>query len=74
MIDTLELNKKLREKNEILAQEVQLAETTRLFGLQQTIDEHEKRILELEDECETRKNGGEMDTKLAREEKHRLNS
>ena len=28
----------------------------------------------MEDECETRKNGGEMDTKLAREEKHRLNS
>ena len=43
-----------------------------MFGLEQTIQENELRIAELEEETLARKNGAELDTKLAKEDKIRL--
>ncbi len=41
--------------------------------MQQLIDEHEKKIAELETEIESRKIGGELDSKEHRDEKFRMN-
>ena len=43
-----------------------------MFGLEQTIQENELRIAELEEESLARKNGAELDSKLAKEDKIRL--
>ena len=73
MILTMKENANLKEEIELLDQEMRKQETTTLFGMQQTIDEHEKKIAELETEIESRKIGGELDTKEHRDEKFRMN-
>lgn len=73
MILTMKDNEHLKEEIEILDQELRKAETTTIFGMQQLIDEHEKKISELENEIESRKIGGELDAKEHRDEKFRMN-
>ena len=54
-------NKTMAEELKAAKQDLFFAETTKLFSLETTIEEHELKIAKLETECETRRAGAELD-------------
>ena len=71
-IAEIQKNEELRAMLHKADHEVFVANTTTLFGLNQTIDEQNVRIAKLHTEKDLRKQAQELDAKLAKESKTRV--